>query len=55
MLYRFMKQSRYTHKTNMQNAKAKKQRFYYCSSSQNHSEVFNTEQTLTSQQVEDGP
>ena len=36
-------------------AKAKEQRFYCYSSSQNHSEVFNMEQTLISQQVQDGP
>ena len=47
---RVMTQSHYTHKTK---AKATELRFYCCSSS--YSEVFNTEQTFTSQRVQDGP
>ena len=52
MLYIFMTKGPYTHQTK---AKAKEQRFDCCSSSQIHSEVFNTEQTLSSLQVQDGP
>ena len=44
MVYKFMTQNPYTHKPK---SKAKEQRFYCCSSSQSHSEAFNTEQTLT--------
>ena len=39
-----MKQNSHKYKTK---SKAKEQRFYSCSSSQSHSEAFNTEQMLT--------
>ena len=38
----------------IQKQKAKEQRFYFCSSSENHNEVFTMEQKLNSQQVQDG-
>ena len=44
MVYIFMTQNPYT-----------QTKFYCCSPSHNHSEVFNTEQTLTSQHAQDVP